>query len=524
MAGIRQSGSNEIFVRGDVDKEGVCSNALNGVSYDCETFLSTRLDNVGTFKYAVETKNAKFLLDSGNITSQTSEGFVLNYLFIFSSVVGVITALMIFNFCLDIAKRSVTLYFYQLIAPLPIIANVIPGKGEDVFKKWYKACLSTYLDLFIRLIAFFFAIYIISIMYDSLGDVISGHKIIGLFIILGALMFAKELPQIIQDITGIKLGGLTLNPLKKIGDGVPAAAGGFFGAGIAGAKGFGANFYSNWKDKGILGGLGSGIAGGASAFGRGLVGTAKGEKFKDTSTKAYANAMKARLDREDRKKYGITRGEIMKNRLQRSAYAQTNAEIEDSEVKAYDEFVSAGESLVSISENEVQKYATKINLSNFGGAINTSHGSLTTLGELREAMSDSTTYTAQERAQLNQTYEKLKGDVEAKYREYASQNGSQSLNSSAEFGMIAANDVNGATAKVHADNMVDIYSKNESKDAFHDISTSATTAGQSAEQYIFGSTKQVTKNTKYASTKIKSSSQYRHDHAVQDQTNKESKK
>lgn len=229
-------------INSEVDTDGVCKNVyLEGqVSDECYNLLNPLLDDdYYQFERAVEQKDASKLLTAGNITAKSGEEFVFNYLFLFSTIVGIITTFILFNFCLDIAKRSVKLYFYQIIAPIPIIANMIPGKGSETFKKWYKSCISTYIDIFIRLAVLFFAIFIISTVYGTLGDTLEGkHKILGVFIILGALMFAKELPQLLQDLTGIKLDGtFTINPIKKLNQ-VPVVGKGFgaIGGGIAGAR------------------------------------------------------------------------------------------------------------------------------------------------------------------------------------------------------------------------------------------------------------------------------------------------
>lgn len=229
-------------INSEVDTDGVCKNVyLEGqVSDECYNLLNPLLDDdYYQFERAVEQKDASKLLTAGNITAKSGEEFVFNYLFLFSTIVGIITTFILFNFCLDIAKRSVKLYFYQIIAPIPIIANMIPGKGSETFKKWYKSCISTYIDIFIRLAVLFFAIFIISTVYATLGDTLEGkHKILGVFIVLGALMFAKELPQLLQDLTGIKLDGtFTVNPIKKLNQ-VPVVGKGFgaIGGGIAGAR------------------------------------------------------------------------------------------------------------------------------------------------------------------------------------------------------------------------------------------------------------------------------------------------
>lgn len=230
--------STMVTINPNVDTEGVCKNVYyKGITDECEDFLTSKLPEDLQFITAVENKDASKLMTADNIAEKEKGEFVFNYLFVFSTIIGVIVTLILFNFCLDIAKRSVKLYFYQIIAPLPIVANMVPGKGEETFKKWYKSCFSTYLDLFIRLIAIFFAVFLITTLYATLLDILSEHPFLGLFIILGALMFAKELPQLVQDLTGIKLdGSFAINPLKKIQQ-APLAAGavGYVGARIGGA-------------------------------------------------------------------------------------------------------------------------------------------------------------------------------------------------------------------------------------------------------------------------------------------------
>ena len=149
--------------------------------------------------------------------------FVMDYKFIFSTVIGVVIVLLLITFCMDVALRSIKLGFLQLIAPIPILSYVDPKSGKDgMFKKWYQLCFKTYLSLFIRLLALYFAVYIISKVADmQLVDIIDGsqqtHAFIYIFVIIGALMFAKQLPKILEGL-GIKLDGdgkFFLNPFKK---------------------------------------------------------------------------------------------------------------------------------------------------------------------------------------------------------------------------------------------------------------------------------------------------------------------
>ena len=154
-----------------------------------------------------------------------AEVFIIEYRYIFSTVVGVVVVLILLSFCLDVALRSVKLAFLQIIAPIPIISFIDPKSGKDgIFKKWYKMCFSTYLSLFIRLLALYFAIYIIGEI-KGMTDVVTGATVtnnyVKIFMMIGVLMFAKQLPKILEGL-GIKIDGdgkFNLNPLKRIEDG-----------------------------------------------------------------------------------------------------------------------------------------------------------------------------------------------------------------------------------------------------------------------------------------------------------------
>lgn len=154
------------------------------------------------------------------------EYFIMNYRMFFSTAVGVVALLLLLSFCMDVGIRSIKLGFLQLIAPIPILSYVDPKSGKDgLFKKWYEMCFKTFLSLFVRLFALYFAIYVISKVADlNLVDSVDGSYVtspwIVIFIIIGALMFAKQFPKMLEGM-GVKLDGdgkFNLNPFKKLED------------------------------------------------------------------------------------------------------------------------------------------------------------------------------------------------------------------------------------------------------------------------------------------------------------------
>lgn len=99
------------------------------------------------------------------LKSQGTQEYIVDYKFFVSTIVGIVVLLVLVSFCFDIAVRTIKLGFLQIIAPVPIISYVDPKSGKDgMFKKWIKEVGKTWLDLFIRIGALFFAIYIIQLI------------------------------------------------------------------------------------------------------------------------------------------------------------------------------------------------------------------------------------------------------------------------------------------------------------------------------------------------------------------------
>lgn len=261
-----------------------------GIDYDYEdlgddnsmrSLVNTNFeeDTLKTYVAGLESRSfaLMFRQDIATATTEANDVFIMDYKFIISTAVGVVILLLLITFCMDVALRSIKLAFLQLVAPIPIISYIDPKSGKDgLFKKWYQMCFKTFLSLFVRLLGLYFAVYIISKVADmKLIDVIDGsyvsNALISILIIVGALMFAKQLPKILEGL-GIKLDGdgkFFLNPFKKLeeetigGKRITGAA----GAMVAGAADRAARFATAAGAKGklkALAGAGPGILGSAA--------------------------------------------------------------------------------------------------------------------------------------------------------------------------------------------------------------------------------------------------------------------
>lgn len=228
--------------------------------------------------------NTTCLLDGDTVTNSNNK-----YWWLISTACGCVVAYILLGFCVDTAVRSVKLGFLQIISPIPIMLRIDPSGKDDKFQKWLQETIKTFISLFVRLAALFFATGIITtVMGPSANETMTTWSkadepggltgvFVKVFIVIGCLLFAKQFPQLLSDILGIKLDGDGFSLKKKMsgipGLGVAKAA----GAGALGfAGGMAANAWAtrgNWKGqgfKGALGNVGSMLAGGMSGAGRGL--------------------------------------------------------------------------------------------------------------------------------------------------------------------------------------------------------------------------------------------------------------
>lgn len=200
-----------------------CQTALEG-AFERNKNVQAATDYIYGITY--ESLGLTFRADVA-LESDDHDNFYIDYKYPLSTATAVITCLLLITFCIDVGVRSVKLAFLQLVYPIPVISFMDPKSGKDgIFSKWYKMCLTTFLSLFIRLLALYFGIYVISrVGRHGIVDNINGSEItngwVKLFVIIGILMFVKQLPKLLENL-GIKLDGdgkFNLNPLKRLEEG-----------------------------------------------------------------------------------------------------------------------------------------------------------------------------------------------------------------------------------------------------------------------------------------------------------------
>lgn len=189
----------------------------------CDTYVSAY--DIGKKGHVSEFISNDKLEDALNAKNPS-----MSYMPIISSIAGVVALMMFVSYVFDIGIRVAKLAFFQIIAPIPIILRVTSPSG-GMFSKWLSNLIKTYLQLFVRLITIYFAMFMIEIVMDGLGDVTGGiipfnndtSGLVKLFsyimLILGILLFAKEAPKLLEELMGSAGfgggGGFGLNSIKK---------------------------------------------------------------------------------------------------------------------------------------------------------------------------------------------------------------------------------------------------------------------------------------------------------------------
>lgn len=238
-------------------------------SVNAEKFKQYDKDNTGKYNLQMAYEAAmdgemfftafRIFLLGGNGFANSVLNNTVNYMIIVSTIAGVYCAYVLASLCIDMAIRAVKLGYLELIAPLPIMTLIIPGK-DGVFKAWIKKTGSCAFEVFTRLFIVSFVIYLIRTIPQlftatsfSYGGCTTSFGIITALLIralvyCGLLTFLKQAPKFLSEATGIKSDGFKLGIADKLGE--MALIGGAAKNGVRAAQG---------AATGALGGLATGL-------------------------------------------------------------------------------------------------------------------------------------------------------------------------------------------------------------------------------------------------------------------------
>ena len=301
--------------------------------------------------YASVIENGKITLEQAYVMSASQGDFgiyttfldevsgddaTIDYVMVLSTIVGGVVLYAFVSFSIDMGVRCAKLAYYQIIAPIPLILQVLP-KFKDSFNKYVKGVLSTFLEVFIRISVVYVMVYIvchITDLFSTSGVWADLGPIEGLFarvlLDVGLVIFAKQAPKLIQETFGIQSGSMSLGIGKKLADGGALVAGAAIGGGLtAGVR----NLTHRWGNKdawtkvdaatgrrkldlkksagSLFGGIGSGVAGGISGSVRSGYGAKDAKNFKDMRNAAGTGAQAATDKRDEREAYAATHDNVL---------------------------------------------------------------------------------------------------------------------------------------------------------------------------------------------------------------------
>lgn len=264
-----------------------------------------------SYRKILEAEDVQALLSSEIIMTKYNGEYVFKYNGMISIIAGGVMIFVFLSLAIAIAVRLVKLTFLQVISPIPIMSYMDPKSGDKgMFQNWLKTCISTYLELFIRLAAIFFGVFAIITLANNAELVKDDVQSVGWFvktiIIIGILIFINHIPKLFESLfPGFKGAGFSLNPMKQINDSPLAAS--VVKGGVGGVLGAGAGAAANFiAGKGFGQTAGSTIAGAFGGARRGVLGGIKaGSKgsITDVVNQARLGAINARDRRAAIQKY-----------------------------------------------------------------------------------------------------------------------------------------------------------------------------------------------------------------------------
>lgn len=167
-----------------------------------------------------------------------------HYIPFVTGIVGILLCYYFIAFAFELGTRIIKLFVLQVISPIPIIMSIDPSSKSDKLVNFAKLYGGIYLNVFVRILT----VYVAFVALNLVTSVFDGiNWLAKILLIIGVFHAAKELPKLIEDALGMKLG---------LGDG-----GKGFGSILKGTIAGGAGLVGGAIAGGISGGAGGALGG-----------------------------------------------------------------------------------------------------------------------------------------------------------------------------------------------------------------------------------------------------------------------
>ena len=255
--------------------EDACSGTNAGLINECSEASQTVAEKLEHIRQTGDSD----IVDGINLASGKATFKEVNPAIKFNGILAIVVGGFILYilalYSIDVGVRYAQLIFLQVMAPIAIMGYVLPKK-DGIFQKWGKQCITTYIDLFMRLIIINFVLLITKVLGDAFqnGDIFAGINVANGFVktlvyialVMGLLAFAQRAPKLLEELFPSLGGagiGFGLNGKNRIEPTTKA----FKGLGSVVGTG-----------RRVAGGVGGAVAGAVKNHRSGLIGMAKGAK------------------------------------------------------------------------------------------------------------------------------------------------------------------------------------------------------------------------------------------------------
>lgn len=132
------------------------------------------------------------------------EDYAFNWDGLVAIIAGFATCYILLLFAIDMAIRVFKLAFLELTAPISIVAYM--ASGDKTLKSWAGQVLKTFLDVFTRIAAIAFYLFLIKNLstYMAKFEGAEWSFTLKVLLIVGMLIFVKQIPEFINNTFGTK--------------------------------------------------------------------------------------------------------------------------------------------------------------------------------------------------------------------------------------------------------------------------------------------------------------------------------
>lgn len=194
----------------------IAGTLINSVLYPVDDEVQVSSDINNSYRSMVQTDIGEIstVASDINILRQDSGGNSIDgdFAFHFDGLIAIIAGAgvcyILFLFALDMAVRIFKLAFLELTAPISIVSYI--GVGDKILLSWLKEVGKTFAEVFIKVASIAFYLFLLKNMSSLLNQFKSEPwiSVFNCFLIVGMLIFVKQIPDIISRIFGnFKLKG-----------------------------------------------------------------------------------------------------------------------------------------------------------------------------------------------------------------------------------------------------------------------------------------------------------------------------